>query len=282
MFAQLTEFMALPRLEFPQAMPGDEALYFIIDTVLQPDAARQLYGIGGAIEARRLFLGTVFESLAEYSPLWIKVEAGSDVADLARDLCVSERAGIVVGIATTEEAAFKHAQGLLQMRSAGAGDALARFYDPLFWSALALTASGSQRTALFGPWRRVWTSAEPGDEATWLTWENSVDSTATPTAAFPLSVSSEALGTHEDLRWFYWLCEQREAMQHTLLPESLPLVIDNLRLLASYGIQNGRHLQRLLPQLDRVPLTQQEDSMAVLNSSLPSYQKVQRLEGTKT
>lgn len=282
MSARLKEFMVLPRLALAQAMPNDHALYFVIDTVLQPNAASQLYGVGGPIEARRLFLGTAFESLAEYSPLWIKVEAGSGVADLAGDLCVSERAGIALEIATTEEVAFQHAQRLLRMRSASAGDSLARFYDPLFWSALALTASGSQRAALFGPWRRVWTPAEPGDESTWLTWEDSADSTAIPTSVYPLAVGAEALGTHEDLLWYYWLCEQCEAMPHTLPPERLPLVIDNLRLLARHDIHDGRHLQRLLPQLDRAPLTQQEDIMTVLNSGLPSYQKVQRLEGMMT
>lgn len=275
MSAWLKNFIALPRLARLPEMPGGKDLYFLIDAVLQPDTARQLYGLGGQIEARSLFLGTDFADLVECSPLWIKAESGSDTAGLAESLCISERSGIALEIATTEEAAFKHAQCLLRMRSSSAGDVLSRFYDPLFWSALALTTSSSLQANLFGPWQRVWTPAEPGGEAAWLVWERSTDSTAIPTTAYPLVVSAEALATHDDLRWYYWLCSQCEVMPY----RSLSLVIDNLRLLVSHGIQEGRHLQRLLPLLDRMPLPQQGEVMTVLNSSLPSYQKVQRLEG---
>ncbi|VXC97237.1 conserved hypothetical protein [Pseudomonas sp. 8Z] len=279
MSAWLKNFIALPRLACLPEMPGGKDLYFLIDTVLQPNTAQQLYGLGGQMEARSLFLGTDFAGLVECSPLWIKVEAGSEAADLAGTLCVSERAGIALEITTTEEAAFKHAQCLLRMRSSSAGDVLSRFYDPLFWSALALTTSSSLQANLFGPWLRVWTPAEPDSEAAWLSWENSADSTAIPTAPHPLVVSAEAIATHDDLRWYYWLCSQCEAMPYRLSYGSLSLVIDNLRLLVSHGIQDGRHLQRLLSLLDRMPLPQQGEVMTVLNSSLPSYQKVQRLEG---
>lgn len=282
MSARLTEFLQQQRVELSQAVSDSDALYFVIDTVLQPTAAAQLYGVGEPIESRLLFLGTAFDSLAEYSPLWVKVAAGSEVARLAGALCFSEQAGIVLEASTTEEAAFQHAQRLLLMRSATAGESLARFYDPLFWSALALTASGAQRAALFGPWRQVLTPAEPSDEERWLAWPNTDASAPTQAFAYPLPVSAEALDQHEDLRWYYWLCGHREVAPQPLSGERLPLLIDNLRLLANHDIQDGRHLLRLLPRLDRVPLGQQPNLMAVLNSDVPSYQKVQHLEGMMT
>jgi hypothetical protein len=58
----------------------------------------------------------------------------------------------------------------------------------------------------------------------------------------------------------------------------LPLVIDNLQLLTEHGIEEGRHLVRLLPELGSTAWRERREVMSVLRSDLPAHKKVTTLE----
>ncbi|KIV65893.1 hypothetical protein SZ55_3655 [Pseudomonas sp. FeS53a] len=56
------------------------------------------------------------------------------------------------------------------------------------------------------------------------------------------------------------------------------MVLSNLRLLVAHGIDESRHWAHLLPLLSRFDLSEQPESMQVLLSQMPAFEKVQRLE----
>lgn len=275
----LETFRAQPRHALATALNGQSRLYALIDTVRQPEAAAKLLGLEGEPSARRLLLGTAYADLLDISPLWVRMLAGSDAAHAAASLCADQQAGILILCAEPEPVAFAHAQQLLTMQTPN-GEVLARFYDPLFWSALAMTLDS--QVALFGPWQRVLVPTDSAAESTWVTWERPLTATAEQPLAQPLHLGQQTLDCHEQLRWRDWLWSQRAALTEALSPERERIAIDNLRLLGAHGIQDGRHLQRLLPILGEASLADSPSVLETLRSDLPAHQKVQHVEGMRS
>ncbi|MFP6799855.1 MAG: hypothetical protein VCA39_12170, partial [Pseudomonas sp.] len=80
------------------------------------------------------------------------------------------------------------------------------------------------------------------------------------------------------LRWWYWVRALEAEASKALADAQLPLVLSNLCLLIEHGIEEGRHLQSLLPHLQQ-QLSERPEVMEMLRRDLPAFEKAQRLEG---
>ena len=255
-------------------------LYMLIDSVRQPRVEEQLFQLSEDMEIEPLFQGTAFAELNDVSPLWVRLPAGGAVAAKAAQLCLDNRSGILLTSTADAQSSLAHARRLLQMRSAEYGLALARFYDPAFWSALALTVP---TPALFGPWETVFTPPANPNDTGWRVWqreepEHEREQEGLAETGYPLSLQPSTLAAVDELRWWYWVRALEAETSGALADARLPQVLANLRMLIEYGIEEGRHLQTLLPHLQQ-QLTERPGVMEMLRRDLPAYEKVQRLEG---
>lgn len=272
----LNTFLNQPSAAEPWSTIGSRSLYCIIDTVRQPRALEQLYQQDGISDIDRLFRNTPFVEMSDVSPLWLPLKPGSPVAAKAVELCLNNRSGLLLSCSAMPEAAFSHAQRLLRMNCRQQGEALARYYDPAFWAALALTTSAHR---LYGPWDSVFTPpAHPSDRA-WRIWAQPAQTDEYSAAHDqPLLLDDSTLTAAEGTRWWYWVRAREAESAQTLRDEQLPTVFDNLGLLIEQGIDEGRHLERLLPLLSQCAWRERPEIMSVLSSNLPPFEKVQRLE----
>ena len=249
---------------------GGQPLCFLIDRVRQPDALAKLYGLSHSPEIELIFQQTEFSSLRDHSPIWVTTYAQSEAARLAASLCSDRRSGIALTSAEPA-AALRQARRLCKATDPEGGFSLVRYYDPAFWSAWAMTWPTAD---LYGPWSRVYTPSGELEQNTWRVWQ----STKEPTGAKPQapSVSRETLLAFRVIRWWYWINSQPQGSAFS--DKELPLVIENLQLLTEHGIEEGRHLQRLLPVLGSTAWVERSEVMALLRSDLPAHKKVTTLE----
>lgn len=275
MSAWLNSFLAQPGVTAPWSN-NHRPLYCIIDSVRQPHALKQLYQQDGVAGVERLFQGTPFAELMDVSPLWLPIKPGTALASKAIELCRSERSGLVLACDAGPKTALEHAQRLLRMNCKIHGDALARFYDPAFWCALALTCSAQP---LYGPWHSVHTPPANPEDQTWRVWQCPDDlNVAAGDDRYPLQLEDSTLAAADDIRSWYWLRARASEAANQLRNEHLPVVLDNLNVLVAHGIDEARHLERLLPHLSASALRANPERMNVLSSDRPAFEKVQRLE----
>ncbi|WP_277373076.1 DUF4123 domain-containing protein [Pseudomonas sp. AA-38] len=276
MYSWLSWYLEQPATAEPWLEAAGEACYCVIDQVRHPNVLASLYQLPNPVEVSRLFQGTPFGEMHEVSPLWVRVETGSAVATDLAELCRINRSGIILTSSADPVEVLAHARRLLRMHSETYGDSLARYYDPAFWCALALTVPAHE---LYGPWARVFTPpANPGDP-NWRIWgAGEVTGARVGDGAYPIKLEDKTLAAADDLRWWYWLRAHEAETAGRMPNERLPLVLDNLRLLVEHGIDEGRHWERLLPHLGRQSLREHSEYMQVLCSQMPAFEKVQRLE----
>ncbi|MFP6859977.1 DUF4123 domain-containing protein [Pseudomonas sp.] len=271
----LTRF--LTQTQRAEPWQGEEGtLYMLIDSVRQPRVEEQLFQLSEDVEIKPLFQGTAFAELNDVSPLWVHLPAGGAMAAKAAQLCLDNRSGILLTSTADAQSSLAHARRLLQMRSAEYGLALARFYDPAFWSALALTVP---TPALFGPWETVFTPPANPSDSGWRVWQREEqDQEDLADTGYPLSLQASTLAAVDELRWWYWVRALEAEASKALADAQLPLVLSNLCLLIEHGIEEGRHLQSLLPHLQQ-QLSERPEVMEMLRRDLPAFEKAQRLEG---
>ena len=272
----LSHFLEQPVATTPSGNSGNRTLYGIIDSVRQPRALEKLYQQSGLNGVEKLFQDTPFAEMNDVSPIWLQLTPGSTAAAQAIELCRDNRAGILLTSREKPETALLHARRLLRMNDPSHGDSLARYYDPAFWSALALTVPAR---ALFGPWASVYTPPAHSDDQQWRVWEQTekVDA-SNDEQKYPLHLKSDTLIAFDEIRWWYWIRLRNAESAASLSDSQLSGVSDNLQLLVDHGIEEGRHLEHLLPNLNQGPLQARTDIMNVLSSDMPAFEKVQRLE----
>lgn len=272
----LSHFLEKPVAATPLGTTGNRTLYGIIDSVRQPRALEKLYQQSGLKGVEKLFQYTPFAEMNDVSPIWLQLIAGSPAAAQVLELCRDNRAGILLTSCEKPETALLHARRLLRMNDPAHGDSLARYYDPAFWSALALTVPARP---LFGPWDIVYTPPAHSDDQQWRVWEQreKVDA-SNGEQKYPLQLKINTLIAFDEIRWWYWIRLRNAESAAGLTDSQLSSVADNLRLLVDHGIEEGRHLERLLPNLNQGPLQARTDVMNLLSSDMPAFEKVQRLE----
>ncbi|MBV4469731.1 MULTISPECIES: DUF4123 domain-containing protein [Pseudomonas] len=272
----LSHFLEKTVATTPLGTTGNRTLYGIIDSVRQPRALEKLYQQSGLTGVEKLFQDTPFAEMNDVSPIWIQLIAGSPAAAQALELCRDNRAGILLTSCEKPETALLHARRLLRMNDPAHGDSLARYYDPAFWSALALTVPARP---LFGPWDIVYTPPAHSDDQQWRVWEQreKVDA-SNGEQKYPLQLKINTLIAFDEIRWWYWIRLRNAESAVGLSDSQLSGVADNLQLLVDHGIAEGRHLERLLPNLNQGPLQARTDVMNLLSSDMPAFEKVQRME----
>ncbi len=247
-----------------------QPLCFLIDQIRQPDVLTRLYSLSEIPKIELLLQGTEFSSLQDHGPIWIVTYARSAAASLAARICSDRRSGIALETMNTD-AALQQARHLLKVADPERGFSLARYYDPAFWAAWALTWPDA---ALYGPWSRVYTPPATAAAGSWRVWP-APNEIPGATAQTP-KVTSETLEAFKLARWWYWINSQTQGSP--ISDTALPLVIDNLQLLTKHGIEEGRHLQRLLPMLGNARWNESSEVMELLRANMPPYKKVQILE----
>jgi hypothetical protein len=275
MSAWLNTFLEQPVAKTPWSN-GSRPVYCIIDRVRQPKALQHLYQQDGVNGIERLFQGTTFSEMNDVSPLWLPIKPETALAAKAIELCRTNRSGIFLTCSAPPKIAFQHAQRLLRMNATTHGDSLARFYDPAFWSALALTTCAQK---LYGPWQSVYTPPANPDDQMWRTWQRPEGANETLNEeGYPLLLQDSTLAASNEIRWWYWVRARQSESANEPGNDQLPIVLDNLNLLVEHGIDEGRHLERLLPHLSLQALQDSPEFMNVLRSDMPAFEKVQRLE----
>ncbi|BAQ82032.1 DUF4123 domain-containing protein [Pseudomonas sp. St29] len=272
----LSEFLKRPVTAEPWSHAGKRQVYCLVDNVRQPRVLEQLYQLTGVSHIEQVFQGTAFAELNQVSPLWLHVDVQSPALSEVARLCQARRSGVLLTSNTDPSKALQHARRLLQMHSPTHGAALARFYDPAFWSALALTTASP---FLFGPWHSVYTPPAHPDDRMWRVWEQAeVVSEVSHDVGYPLRLPDSTLPAADEIRWWYWVRAYQAETAGSLADEQLPRVLANLRLLVEHGVDEGRHLGPLLPHLSQRSLREHPRLMEVLRSELPAFEKIQRLE----
>lgn len=268
----ITKLLGYSSLETPWQAQQKNSWYCLIDSIRQPSALEELYKVNGVKNVQRLFVGTPFEKLSDVSPLWIELSNTDDGLKTAAKLCIDNRSGILIVGSNNPEKDINHARSILEVETAEYGKSLARFYDPALWCALGMTNS---REALLGSWLAVFTPPAHEDDKVWRSW----DIRRLPSSEAPLlRISSDTLDAVEAVRWWYWIRNSHPENSHKIPDSALPLCVSNLNILVSHGINEGRHLDKLIINLSKFSINERFDIKRILESNLSAYQKVRYLE----
>lgn len=270
MHAGLSAF--LQRLTQAEPGPGDAATCFVFDQTASPDLMGTLLAVSRGLpyQALPLLVGTGHMDRALEGPLWCEVQAHSGLSRLALYRAVQDASGLVIET-DDPRAAQQHARDLIYQHD-GAGPWFSSYYNPREWGALALTAT----PGLFGPWRTVYSPAPKhigNPRGPWLRWD-------APAQGDPLTPpyrrAADTYAVFRTLRWVYWLDKHFQAFGEPTSAQ-LPVLIDNLQLLASHGITEGFLLLELAALCQRGPLTGQPKVMAILQSQDIPFNQYERL-----
>lgn len=279
MYESLTRLLKRPRA--PRIGETGQPLYFMIDRQRQPDLLAWLYAVDEPFEPYQLLQLTEFSHLTEQGPLWFSAPAGSRLAQTAEQLCLNAHAGLAL-TADTADQALAHARWLLTVNDGSGGQSLATHYHPELWAALTSTATDTGNQHLFGPWQTVYSPAprhigQPSGG--WLHWQAGRDESVLPLSdAMHYSLPDNTRDTYRTFRWLYWL--DRHIKRFPGLEEQhLPGLIDNLELLTSHGIVEGRHLLDLAALLRQPALVNRPGIRPILDSGEPPHRKVSQLRG---
>ncbi|PAW49054.1 hypothetical protein CKQ80_26980 [Pseudomonas moraviensis] len=275
----LSALLEAPRYAF-EGLPkesSDLSLCFIIDRIRQSEAMSRLYRVGEPVDTQGLFLNTDFAEIAADGPLWLVAPWGSRLAAEAASLCEENFAGIALTTADPAKA-LAHARWLLRANDGSGGQSLLSYHKPSLWAALAYTA-GESSHQLFGPWQHVYSPAPVHfgrNRGRWLSWRALSElEWLGDVSAFNLPPAAPKVQEH--LGWVYWADEQYAAYGEPT-DEQLPNLVENLNVLVTHNIYEGRHLLKL-GQITNGPLLEtQPQAMAILQSREESFIKVQQLQ----
>lgn len=270
MHAGLSAF--LERLTQAGPGPGDAATCFVFDLAASPDLMGVLRAVSNELpyKALPLLLGTRHMGKALEGPLWCEVQAHSGQWRVALYRAVQDTSGLIVET-TDPRAAQLHARDLFYQHD-GAGQWFSNYYNPREWGALALTAS----PGLYGPWRTVYSPAPKhigNPRGPWLRWEPPAQGDPlTP----PYRRAADTYPVFRTLRWVYWLDKHFQTFGEPTA-QRVPGLIDNLQLLADYGITEGFQLLDLATLCQRGPLSEQQQVMVILQGPDIPFNKYERL-----
>ena len=269
--------------ELPRSAASFEAnanLHFIIDQARQPEALKQLYSAGSAVEVEYLLQDTEFVSLAETGPIWFSAGQNSELIQLGSRLCQEYGAGLVIQ-AEDSKRALAHARWLLKVNDGSGGQSLATYYLPELWAAMAIGLAPQAQTQLFGPWSATSSPALRfiGDAPRgWLSWQAPAqDPVRLQSLDAYFSLASSTVPVYRTLRWLYWIDQEHSAF-HSPGNAQLPALINNLNTQVEHGIVDGRHLLELADLACGTALIEQPAVMHILRSRARAFEKVEQLQ----
>lgn len=273
---------AQPRAEKP-AFDTPLNTWFLLDKVRGEKTLPAFYqgGNSGLIASiDYLLLGTEHAQLIEASPLLIKLNH-TQLSDSLYKYIQQERSGIF--IQAKDDNILTHLQYLFSMQSESDGAVYARYYDPIFWTALQLSLADQQQN-IWGNLQKVHTLAPESSEqqSSYINWStpevNNQNIYIKPEHLIKLDNAFEVVG--EMLRLLTHVIYPASAQQiQKLTKEQLHNALTNLREFNKAGIEQVDYLQRLLPwSINQPSIIQKTEIAQLLNADLLDYEKIDQIE----
>jgi len=127
----------------------------ILEATADPDIHRWLYQLTpeGTPQWAPLFLDTPHQELNEQGPVLVMSSSTDQWSDYANALLSQSDAGCILYLENAQhwEAAIKHCQSLLSVRTEEHPDQLMRFFEPRWIEPLLATLSQGEKQAYLGP-----------------------------------------------------------------------------------------------------------------------------------
>lgn len=226
-----------------------------------------------------LLLGTEHAQLIEASPLLIKLNH-TQLSDSLYKHIQQERSGIF--IQASDENILPHLQYLFSMQSESDGAVYARYYDPIFWTALQLSLADQQQN-IWGNLKKVYTLAPESriDQLSFIKWDAPTQEINTiytcPTTPIKLDHSFDEISLDIQLLGLLYQIKHQESLAITQ-QQTRDLLI-NLKIFHTFNISRTDHLTRLVKLCINQPhYSLQPEVQHILKQDIASYEKVQQLE----
>lgn len=273
----LNALFAIPTCTL-DALEPVEALSFIIDQAIEPDALASLYQLGEPFEPTLLLKDTEFDALAWKGPFMFSAAFDSVLSEQAATLCLARRCGMVLAAANPDQATA-HVRTLLKVNDGSGGQSLLSLGNPHLWAALVLTA-GPGAPRLFGPISQVLTPVPAHLEVAehpWYLWpaptQQQVDR-----PQWPYNLPPGFQATARSLRLLYWL-DGEHAIFGSPKGGEVVTAVANLETLIEHGMSEGRYLKQLHGQVNGPLLLDDAQAMAILRSDAKPCAKSEQLAG---
>lgn len=243
--------------------------FVVLDQRRSPEQCRPLLSLPGKRDFVTLFAGTPLSPLLEASPWLLDVEVGSEAWHCAEKLC-QQRLGWICQPAADQalHSIADHLRPLFVLDDPHGGKSLINLQQPAVWTALLASAPAS----IYSHWlTTLHQVATPTPQGQWLVWQANVPSSSTP-ERWQLTADMESALNESQQAW--WLSR----MTKTPLASLPNAWLARMKTAMQAGISRSDHLKRLLPLItdEGERLHIQIDD--ILNTPLPSRQKVQQLE----
>ncbi|OBA00487.1 DUF4123 domain-containing protein [Halomonas sp. G11] len=253
----------------PAGMVTGQRGFVVLDQRHSPEQGRPLLSLPGKRDFVTLFAGTPLSPLLEASPWLLDVEVGSEAWHYAEKLC-QQRLGWVCQPPAdqTLQSIADHLRELFVMDDPHGGKSLINLQQPAAWTALLASAPASVYSHGLNPLGQV---ATPTPQGQWSIWQAGATTSPAP-QRWQLTADMEAALNESQQAW--WLSRMTKTPL-TSLPNAW---LARMKTAMQAGISRSDHLKRLLPIMtdEGERLHIQIDD--ILNTPLPSRQKVQQLE----
>lgn len=226
-----------------------------------------------------LVMGTEYAYLHEESPLLIKLSR-TVLSETIYQNIQAERSGIF--IQTKDDNILPHLQYLFTMQTADYPKVFARYYDPIFWTALQLSLP-EQQQAVWGNLQKVYAQAPNShqEKLNFMEWsapaQNKECVYSLPEQ--PIRLSAEFNEISSDIRLLYFIYQSVTDKPAELTADQQLSTLLNLKILINYQISRDDHLQQLLPYcIEQKNFALREDIQELLKSTLATYEKIAEIK----
>lgn len=261
--------------DYPRAQAG-MSLWLLADRVRSPEILQELYKDNN-IEVSSLLAGSPHGHLGDASPILVNLKQGL-LPDNVRQKLQVDRCGILLA---AESPVRKHLQYLFTKNCRQHGLVYSRYYDPINWSCLHHSLNDNFKSRLYGPIKHVWTLLPNSNinEFKWGRWDNPNTNTTSTTPDLPLEIPDVFFDMSETLRWQYWIYHQAFEQNIDARDLDLSKAIYQLNVLVKSGIDQGAHLQSLVPQILNDPdFVLMPEAKEILCKDIKAYEKTAQLE----
>ncbi|UST87908.1 MULTISPECIES: DUF4123 domain-containing protein [Pseudomonas] len=261
--------------DHPRVQSGT-TLWLLADRVRSPEILQEIYKQSD-IEVSSLLAGSPHGHLGNASPILVKLKEGL-LPDNVRLKLQSDRCGILLA---ADLPIREHLQYLFTKTCRPHGLVYSRYYDPINWSCLHRSLNDTFKSMLYGPIKHVWTllPSSTTNEFKWGRWDNPKIQASPLVPDSPLDIPDIFFEMSETLHWHYWIYEQAFDQNLDATDQDLSKAIKQLDELVKSGINQGAHLQSLLPQIFNNPeFTLMPEVKEILDRKIKTHEKISLLE----
>ncbi|KPQ23759.1 MAG: protein of unknown function containing DUF4123 domain [Halomonas sp. HL-48] len=243
--------------------------FVVLDQRRAPEQCWPLLDMPGKYNFITLFAGTTLAPLNDASPWLFEIEPSSDAWHYAEKLC-QQRLGWVCQPQTDQclQSFADHLRALFVLNDSLGGKSLINLQQPAVWTALLASAPVSVYSHWLSPLHQV---ATPTPQGQWLIWQADKP-TSLASDRWQLNPEMEAALHESQQAW--WLSRMTKTPLASLPNTWLARMVAAMQA----GISRSDHLKRLLPIITDEGGKLNVQINDILNTSLPSRQKVQQLE----